>query len=154
MVQRLVIRHGTESDWLASSGILALGELGYATDTLTLKIGDGNSTWANLDGIGFDDRTAYAVIDDSHADFADAGTPVSTLSSQGIHALAFQVLQRSVQYTDLNSQGAQLVMVDQAADGTWPTTRPASVVVYARGSSGRTDVPTWLTTADQYQARS
>lgn len=44
------IKRGTSAKWNGSSYILAQGEFGFATDTKELKIGNGSSTWVNLEG--------------------------------------------------------------------------------------------------------
>ena len=44
----LQLRHGNSSDWTSINPILASGEPGYATDTKTLKIGDGINGWNSL----------------------------------------------------------------------------------------------------------
>jgi hypothetical protein len=41
-------RRGRTSDWAALNPILADGEIGYATDTTVLKVGDGSSRWSDL----------------------------------------------------------------------------------------------------------
>lgn len=42
------VRRGTAAQWTTANPILALGEMGYETDTLQLKVGDGTSAWAAL----------------------------------------------------------------------------------------------------------
>jgi hypothetical protein len=45
-----IIKHrtGEASDWLASTYILEVGELGFESDTNRIKIGDGVKTWSQL----------------------------------------------------------------------------------------------------------
>ena len=45
-----IIQHkrGTSSNWTSSNPILAVGEIGYETDTGKFKIGNGTSTWSAL----------------------------------------------------------------------------------------------------------
>lgn len=45
---RMQQRRATASVWDLSSYVLAAGEIGVATDTKILKVGDGVNTWANL----------------------------------------------------------------------------------------------------------
>jgi hypothetical protein len=42
------IRRGTAASWTAANPVLADGELGFASDTGELKIGDGVSAWADI----------------------------------------------------------------------------------------------------------
>lgn len=45
---RLVTRNDVSTNWEDSNPILLKGEMGYATDTLVLKIGDGETHWNDL----------------------------------------------------------------------------------------------------------
>jgi hypothetical protein len=45
---RVTVYTGTASQWASADVVLLNGELGYATDTKVLKIGDGISTWNSL----------------------------------------------------------------------------------------------------------
>ena len=49
-IGRTAIRSGTSAEWAAvgTTEILARGELGYDTTTLTLKVGDGTTVWNDL----------------------------------------------------------------------------------------------------------
>jgi len=41
-------RRGTAAEWVAANPTLALGEVGYETDTTKIKIGDGSAAWNSL----------------------------------------------------------------------------------------------------------
>jgi hypothetical protein len=47
-IVRLQVRHATAAEWNASNPVLAVGEIGYESDTNTHKIGDGLSEWVDL----------------------------------------------------------------------------------------------------------
>ena len=49
MTIRMQQRNGTASRWLDLNPILALGEIGYETDTGRFKFGNGVDTWTNLE---------------------------------------------------------------------------------------------------------
>lgn len=42
------IRRGTSSQWLQSNPVLEEGEPGFETDTKKMKIGDGQTSWNEL----------------------------------------------------------------------------------------------------------
>jgi hypothetical protein len=42
-------RRGTAAQWTAANPILAAGEIGFATDTSKFKMGNGTSTWSQLE---------------------------------------------------------------------------------------------------------
>jgi hypothetical protein len=46
--QRIQLRRDTASAWAASNPVLLAGEVGVETDTRRLKIGDGETSWADL----------------------------------------------------------------------------------------------------------
>lgn len=52
MPQNVDVRHKqlikTSAQWAASDLVLLPGELGYASDTKLIKVGDGVNTWINL----------------------------------------------------------------------------------------------------------
>ena len=51
---RLITRNGTSSQWGSVNPVLLKGELGYDSNSKMLKIGDGSSTWDNLEFIRSD----------------------------------------------------------------------------------------------------
>ena len=60
MASKLQLRRGTEAEWAVADPILADGEVGFATDTKAIKVGDGVSVWSIL---GW--TTEAALIDDT-----------------------------------------------------------------------------------------
>ena len=49
MAVQIQLRRGTDSQWSAANPILAIGEVGVATDVNKFKIGDGATAWNSLD---------------------------------------------------------------------------------------------------------
>lgn len=47
-ISKIQLRRGTASQWTAVNPVLANGEAGYETDTRKIKIGNGASTWNQL----------------------------------------------------------------------------------------------------------
>jgi hypothetical protein len=45
---QLQIRRGTAAEWAAATGPLAEGELGYDTNSRSIKVGDGSTMWSSL----------------------------------------------------------------------------------------------------------
>lgn len=48
MPVQIQVRRGTSAEWVVSNPILAVGEMGYETDTKQFKIGDGTSPYNSL----------------------------------------------------------------------------------------------------------
>jgi hypothetical protein len=83
MAQRMQQRRGTAEEWTLVNPILAIGEIGYETDTNSFKMGDGTNAWADLsyfqtlDGLGTSLDDYIPVTDKGVAD------GVATLDSTG-----------------------------------------------------------------------
>jgi len=50
--QRIQLRRDTAASWAAANPVLLAGEVGVETDTRRLKIGDGQSSWGELEYSG------------------------------------------------------------------------------------------------------
>jgi len=86
MAVRFQLRRDTAANWANTNPILALGEPGVETDTLRVKIGDGNTAWNSL---------GYSIT----KDFADLTNTPTTLAGYGVtDALTLNAL--SVTQTD------------------------------------------------------
>lgn len=48
MADRIQIRRDTAANWTATNPVLAIGEMGYETDTKKIKVGDGATAWNSL----------------------------------------------------------------------------------------------------------
>jgi hypothetical protein len=60
MATRIQVRRDTAANWRTSgSTTLAAGEIGFETDTLLFKIGDGSQTWTNLEYAGGTEPIQY-----------------------------------------------------------------------------------------------
>jgi hypothetical protein len=60
MATRIQVRRDTAANWTTSgTTVLAAGEIGFETDTLLFKIGDGSQTWTNLEYAGGTEPIRY-----------------------------------------------------------------------------------------------
>ena len=68
-IVRIKIRHDTSTNWANINPILALGEIGFESDTNKLKVGNGTSAWNSLDyiagGGGEESLNAVDIIYDN-----------------------------------------------------------------------------------------
>lgn len=51
MAYKIRLKRDTKANWESNDPVLLLGEPGVETDTKMIKVGDGTSTWLNLDYI-------------------------------------------------------------------------------------------------------
>jgi Major tropism determinant N-terminal domain len=73
MTVKIQVRRGTASAWITANTVLSAGEIGFETDTLRIKIGDGTTAWTSL---------GYASGGSSYATTATAaGTTTLTATS-------------------------------------------------------------------------
>ena len=63
-VHRTRQRGGTTAEWLAADTVLAVGEIGFETNSTRFKVGDGVTSWNNLD---------YATLGDTNVDARNHG---------------------------------------------------------------------------------
>lgn len=70
------IRRGTAALWTSTNPILALGEMGFETDTLKIKFGDGTSGWTALAYANVTDLSSKADVVHTHtvSQLSDATT--------------------------------------------------------------------------------
>jgi len=61
MAIRIQNRRGTASEWTDANPILAVGEIGFETDTGKFKIGDGSTEWDDL--VYSSTRSAFSLGD-------------------------------------------------------------------------------------------
>jgi len=60
MATRIQVRRDTAANWRTSgSTVLEAGEIGFESDTLLFKIGDGSATWTNLEYAGGTEPIQY-----------------------------------------------------------------------------------------------
>jgi hypothetical protein len=124
MATRMQQRRGTAAQWTAANPILAAGEIGFETDTNKFKMGNGSSTWGNLQyfanaadlidgapellntlnelaGALGDDPQFFATIGGTVSDHVNASTMI-----HGIADVAALALQSDVQSARNDASGA------------------------------------------------
>lgn len=82
---QIQLRRGTASAWTSANPILALGEVGIETNTLKSKVGDGVSTWSELDYMvtAWADVTGKPAYIAAGASKADARAAIDAASLDG-----------------------------------------------------------------------
>lgn len=83
MAYRIILRRDTEANWVSNNPVLSLGEPGYSTDTFTLKIGDGQTTWSSLDPISV--GPAGSVVSTDYPLTSSATGSVGQLATDGTY---------------------------------------------------------------------
>lgn len=81
---RLQLRRDTAANWTSANPVLAIGEIGYETDTGKFKIGDGSTAWSSLadyfepgggSGMGTVTSVGLAI---SGSGLSVSGSPITT----------------------------------------------------------------------------
>lgn len=87
---KIQLRKGTAAAWTSANPVLLSGEVGFETDTLKLKIGDGTTVWISLAYHHDPDLAAtYAAIAHTHSGvYEPSGTVATHAAGSGVHAIA------------------------------------------------------------------
>lgn len=121
---RLQLRSDTLANWEASTVVLLAGEFAYATDVKKFKIGDGKSTWSELEYVSAD---------------WDSIKPVNGIPATDLAA----AVQSSLELADTALQAADVVITEGTTDGTISVkvggTAAVEVAVHGLGSAAYTD---------------
>lgn len=95
MSATIKLRRDTAANWISADPTLALGECGFETDTLKMKIGDGSTAFTALDYMSGDGVTQYtdtmakaAAVDDA---IVDNETEVAPSQDAVFEALALKI---------------------------------------------------------------
>jgi hypothetical protein len=89
------IKRDTAGNWFSNNPILAIGEVGFETDTKYLKVGNGTSAWNDLSYIQI--PSANVIGFENVDNTADIDKPVSTLQQTAID----DSLQLAKDYSDV-----------------------------------------------------
>jgi hypothetical protein len=71
MATRIQLRRDTAANWTLNDPTLASGELGFETDTLKLKCGNGVASWSNLSYINQVQAGAFTLADNTNIVIGD-----------------------------------------------------------------------------------
>jgi hypothetical protein len=71
MAVKIIIRHDTVSNWELYDPTLSLGEIGIETDTLSIKVGDGQTIWSELSYATASPAVVQSMIDSAVAGVID-----------------------------------------------------------------------------------
>lgn len=136
---RVSAASGSSADWAASTLVLGVGQFAWETDTLILRVGDGETLEPNLPIVA-QGAVPAVEIDDADADVSGASVWSSLKTQSEIN----EALVTANSYTDQALQGgARIDVAFQNGDGTWPN-RPVARVVFAFTTNGSTAAPVWL----------
>jgi hypothetical protein len=91
VIAEIVFRRGTTAQWLAVNPILSAGEPGYESTTGGLKVGDGESTWTELD---------YTIL--STDELADL------IAAAAGHEAAAELAENNAETAEANAEAAQV----------------------------------------------
>ena len=111
-----IIQHkrGTSTNWTASDPILAVGEIGYETDTGKFKIGDGTSVWSALSYFEVASGAGSGTVTSITAGTGLSGGTITTSGTIALSHLGIESL------TDPNADRI-LFWDDSASSAQWLT---------------------------------
>jgi hypothetical protein len=86
VVTQIQVRRGTAAQWTSANPTLAAGEMGFETDTLRMKIGNGSTAWTSLSYVTY---TAAAAVATWLATPSSANLAAAVTDETGSGALVF-----------------------------------------------------------------
>lgn len=93
---QIQLRRDTAANWTSHDPILASGEIGYETDTLKQKMGDGTTSWASLDY--YYDPSGLVTNGDSHDHSGGDGAQIAYSGLSGLPTLGSAAATDSTAY--------------------------------------------------------
>lgn len=93
---QIQLRRDTAANWTSNDPILALGEIGYETDTLKQKMGDGTTAWSSLDY--YYDPSGLVTNGDSHNHSGGDGAQIAYSGLSGLPTLGSAAATDSTAY--------------------------------------------------------
>lgn len=113
MASIIQLRNDLRSVWNSVDPILANGELGYETDFHGIKIGNGTSTWSNLDYVRIVNDVSVTFVEqtDLNINGANGNYVISTLTANAAFSGLIN-LSLGIQYFFLikNNSGATITI--------------------------------------------
>lgn len=139
MAKRLQLRRDIDDNWTINNPVLSLGELGYATDTNVLKIGDGATSWNSLDYF-VPQSTDDVDEGSSNLYFTNAralSATISAINSASANALSeAQTYSDGLDTDDISEGSSNLYFTNQRAlDATTATITSASANALSSANS-------------------
>jgi len=142
MSSRIQIRRDTAANWTSANPILAQGEMGFETNTLKFKIGDGSTDWLTLPyGPGITGPTGPTGADSTVVGPTGATGP----SGPSNPALCIAVFERSTPIT--TGDGKADIVIPSSLNGM--NLVRAQAIVITAGTTNATTVAVYNTTDSQ-----
>jgi hypothetical protein len=154
MAAKIRIRRGTSAQWAASNRILDQGELGYDTSSKLLKIGDGSTTWSNLDNLVLNVTLNSLVATETYLRTQAIATAkseaISTASTDATtKANAAQAAAISAAATDATTK-ANSAQSAAATDATTKANAAQAAAISAAATDATTKASSAVTSANLY----
>lgn len=131
--RQIQVRRGASSVWTSVEPILAPGEMGYDSTNNAIRVGDGVSTWSNLDPIAGSGGGGSADLTQVEADI----TYVSGVRKTG-YEFTSGFLERTTGSAGVSDVGSNFeYTLDMAGSGIWKR------FAFSEGQQGANDVPYW-----------
>jgi hypothetical protein len=154
MSSRIQIRRDTAANWTSANPILAQGEMGFETNTLKFKIGDGSTDWLTLPyGPGITGPTGPTGSNGSAGPTGPTGADSTVVGPTGATgpsgpsnpALCIAVFERSTPIT--TGDGKADIVIPSSLNGM--NLVRAQAIVITAGTTNATTVAVYNTTDSQ-----
>jgi len=83
---QIQIRRDSTANWVSKNPILAEGEIGYDLTENKFKVGDGTSTWTELEYSGVDEADLVTSVNSQKGDVVLSAADVGALTDETVSA--------------------------------------------------------------------
>jgi hypothetical protein len=149
MAAKIRIRRGTSAQWAASNRILDQGELGYDTSSKLLKIGDGSTTWSNLDNLVLNVTLNSLVATETYLRTQAIATAKSEAISTASTDATTKAAAISAAATDATTK-ANSAQSAAATDATTKANAAQAAAISAAATDATTKASSAVTSANLY----
>ncbi len=111
-IKGLQLRHSTAADWRSKNPTLKAGEVGIETDTLKIKVGNGETTWNSLAYANEQDLSGYLLASAAASTYAtksELGDYLSASAAANTYALKADTYTKNEVAAMLQSQAANSI---------------------------------------------
>lgn len=132
-IRQIQVRHDTSSNWTTSNPILALGEIGFESNTKRFKIGDGATAWTSL---GYKDLSVIMLDVGDETTNLTTGTAKKTFrmpfamtllpAGAGVRASVNTAPTGSTIIVDINEGGSTILSTKLSIDASEKTSVTAA----------------------------
>jgi hypothetical protein len=137
---RIQVRRGTAAEWTSKNPLLAIGEIGFETDTNKVKIGTGTDLWTVLDYLTAEGGGGSGITDGDKGDITVSGSGANWTIDN--NAVTYSKIQDVAAGKILGRTPSSSGDLQEITLGTGLQLTGTTLIATSSGGSGSVDVST------------